>query len=448
MKSRICSILCILTLLGLFTMLVQAHWKPFNLRPLDGYTETTEKPILSFDSFVSGDYQTDMEQYISENFGFREFFIRLYNQYSYSLFQKINNENIVEGLNRELYLTMYLNDITGRTLWDYYPSIEDAKAAARNNVQETVRLIDTLRQYDIDFLFIFAPSKTAVYPETMPQRYQEQMADFSLEEYYIELFKENNIPHIDFLSYFKAIKDTVAYPLYARTGTHWAQSTIPFVSDSILNKLKEQTGFRLPSIDYLNANITTDYSVQDYELEAAMNLLFPLRKPALPNPDFSLRDTLGADRPNLLVVGDSYANQLVFSAFGKAFNHWDWWAYNRDIHSSRPRFNWRRLKEEFDAVVVLQEADIVMAVFTAPMLYDYMFEFTRTAQELLEKGYFNEEEAMETVIKMIQDEPQWYESVVNQAKERNITVEEGLTINARYWLDCQKTKIKKPHHEE
>ena len=95
MKSRICSILCILTLLGLFTMLVQEHWKPFNLRPLDGYTETTEKPTLSFDSFVSGDYQTDMEQYISENFGFREFFIRLYNQYSYSLFRKINNETIM-----------------------------------------------------------------------------------------------------------------------------------------------------------------------------------------------------------------------------------------------------------------------------------------------------------------------------------------------------------------
>jgi len=95
-------------------------------------------------------------------------------------------------------------------------------------------------------------------------------------------------------------------------------------------------------------------------------------------------------------------------------------------------------------VVVLQEADIVMAVFTAPMLYDYMFEFPRTAQELLDKGYFNEEEAMETVIKMIQDNPQWYEGVVKQAEERNITIEECLTRNARYWLDCQRMKIKRP----
>jgi len=444
MKNRVCSILCLLTMLGFVLMFVQMHWRPFNIKPLDGYTTTTDKPELTKASFASGDYQSDIEQYISENFGFREFFIRVYNQYSYSFLHQINNDNIAEGYDHELFTYMYLDEITGQTLWDYYPSIEEAKADARKNVRETQRLIDTLKQFDIDFLFVFAPTKTSVYPEKMPQNYQEQISDFSLEEYYIELFKENDIPHVDFYNYFKALKDTITYPLYSRTGTHWAQSTIPMVSDSLFRKLEELTGYHLPSIDYLDVNVTTDYSVQDGELEAAMNLLFPLNKPALPNPICTLKDTIGADRPNLLVIGDSYANQLVFSSFGDAFNNWDWWAYNRDIHSSRPRFNWRRLKEEFDAVTVLQEANIVMAIFTAPMLYDYMFEFPRTAQELLDKGYFNEEEAMETVIKMIQDDPKWYEGVVKQAEERDITIEESLTGNARYWLDCQKLKIKRP----
>ena len=444
MKSRVCTILCLLTLLGFIAVFIQEHWRPFNIKPLDGYTTTTDKPELNLATFESGDYQSDIEQYISENFGFREFFIRVYNQYSYTCFHQINNDNIVEGLDHELFTHMYLSDICGFTLTEEYNDVEEAKADARKNVQETLRLIDTLKQFDIDFLFVFAPTKTAVYPETMPQYYQERVSDFSLEEYYIELFKENDIPHVDFYNYFKAIRDTVSYPLYSRTGTHWAQSTIPMVSDSLFRKLEELTGLHLPSIDYLDDNITTDYSVQDGELEAAMNLLFPLNKPALPNPICTLKDTIDADRPNLLVIGDSYANQLVFSSFGEAFNNWDWWAYNRDIHSSRPRFNWRRLKEEFDAVTVLQEADIVMAVFTAPMLYDYMFEFPRTAQELLDKGYFNEEEAMETVIKMIQDDPKWYEGVLKQAEERDITIEESLTMNARYWLDCQRLKIKRP----
>ena len=447
MKSRICTILCLLTLLGFVTVFVQEHWRPFKIKPLEGYTTTTDKPELTLATFTSGDYQSDVEQYISENFGFREFFIRVYNQYSYTCFHQINNDNIVEGLDHELFTRMYLSDIAGTALRENYASIEEAKADARKNVQETQRLIDTLKQFDIDFLFVFAPTKTAVYPEKMPPYYQERITDFSLEEYYIELFKENDIPHIDFYNYFKTIRDTVAYPLYARTGTHWAESTIPMVSDSIFRKLEELTGLHLPSIDYLDDNVTTGYSAQDGELESAMNLLFPMDKPALPCPVCTLKDTLGADRPNLLIIGDSYANQLVYSSFGKAFNNWDWWAYNRDIHSSRERYNWRRLKEEFDAVTVLQEADIVMAVFTAPMLYNYMFEFPRTAQELLEKGYFNEEEAMETVIKMIQDTPEWYEAVVKQAEERGFTIEESLTINARYWLDFVKLKIKRPKQE-
>ena len=431
-------------MVGFALLFVQMQWKPFKMKPLEGYTTIAEKPVLSMNNFASGKYQNDVERYISDNFGFREFFIRVYNQFSYSCFHQINNENIVEGLDHELFTHMYLNDITGVTLKKNYTDVDEAKANARKNVQETQRLIDTLKQFDIDFLFVFAPTKTAVYPEKMPQYYQERISDFSLEEYYIELFKENDIPHIDFYNYFKTIRDTVTYPLYTRTGTHWAQSTIPMVTDSLFRKLEELTGRRLPSIDYLDDNLTTDYSIQDGELESAMNLLFPMDKPALPRPVCTLKDTLGADRPNLLVIGDSYANQLVFSSFGEAFNHWDWWAYNRDIHSSRARYNWRRLKEEFDAVTVLQEADIVMAVFTAPMLYNYMFEFPRTAQELLDKGYFNEEEALKTFIKMIQDDPQWYEGIVKQAEERGITIEESLIGNAWYWLSCQKKKIRRP----
>ena len=434
---------CILAVLT--AIMLQGFTKAVKMKPLSGFEKEERPPVaLDFKTYYDGSYQNFMTEHAKRNTGFREFFIRVYNQFSYSCFRQINNDNIEEGVDRELYLNMYLDDITGTTLKDYYTDVEEAKTDARKNVQETKRLIATLKQFGIDFLFVFAPAKTLVYPEKMPLCFQEQMSDFSLEEYYIELFKENDIPHIDFLNYFKAIKDTVTYPLYTRTGTHWAESTIPFVSDSILRKMESLTGFDLAEICYIDKHLTKHYSETDAELEASMNLLFPFPKPALPLPIVKLSDTLTKDRPNLLVVGDSYANQLVYSVFGKAFNNWDWWAYNRDIYSSRERFNWRRLKEEFDAVTVLQEADIVMAIFTQPMLYDYMFEFPRTAQELLEKGYFNEEEAMETVIKMIQDDPKWYEGIVKQAEERGITIEESLTINAKYWLDCQRLKIKRP----
>ena len=403
-------------------------------------------PVKPLNGFDNNDYDSTWDERAKLNTGFREFFIRSYNQAVYSGFGNITNDNIIEGYHHELYLQFYLNDYTGSMLRGIYFDVDSAKAVARKNVEETLRLIDTLHQFDIEFLFVFAPSKTWVYPEYIPEDYHA--TDFPLTDYYIELFKENNIPHIDFLDYFRSVKDTVAYPLYTRTGTHWAESTMPWVTDSILRKIEELTHLNLPKIQKIDNCVTKDYTDMDRELEDQMNLLFPLRKPAVPKPSFVYTDTLDKDRPNLLLIGDSYGTQLVHSGFAKVFNHWDFWVYNKEISSSRPRFNWRELKKEFDAVTVLQEADIVLVVFTQPWMYNYMFGFPDIAQELLEKGYFNEEEAMETVIQLIKDEPKWYEGVVEQAEKDSITIEESLTKNARYWLDCQRLKIKRPNHEE
>ena len=434
MKSRICTILCLLTLLGFALIFVQTQWHPFKMKPLKGFTPITEKPSLTMASFASGNYQNDIEQHISENFGFREFFIRLYNQFTYSCFHKINNENIVEGADHELYWYMYLDDLTGVTLKEHFADVEEAKAEARKNVEETLRLIDTLHAHNTDFLFVFAPTKTAVYPEKMPQWYQEQISDFSLEEYDIKLFKENNIPHIDFYNYFKSIKDNFPYPLYTRTGTHWSEATIPFVADSILKKLDAITKFKLPTVRYIDDNLTTDYSAQDGELEVDMNLLFPLDKPALPRPIFELTDTLGPDKPNLLVVCDSYFTQLRVSPFVKAFKNWETWIYNEDIESSNKDHKWKRLDMVVDAEDVLDDADIVMAVFTAPMLYDYMFGFTETVQNLYAKGVISDEAGLNAVIQHIKESEQWMHDLEVQAQERGITLEENILLNAEWYI--------------
>lgn len=436
MKKRICSILCILTLLGFTMIFVQEQWRPFQLKPLNGFTPATAFPTFNLKNFASGKYQDTLEQYSSENFGFREWAIRLYNQAAYSCFNKITNDNVVEGLNHELYLKMYLDDAMGHLLWGAYPDVETAKAAARENVEETLRLIDTLRQHDITFLFVFAPSKTKVYPEWMPE--QCHTFDFSLQEYYIELFKEYNIPHIDFLNYFRSIKDTAAYPLYTRMGTHWAASTIPWVGDSILRKIEDLTQYNLPSQLVVDTNITTDYYIMDNELERQMNLMFPLPKPAVPNPTFVYTDTIDADRPGLLIIGDSYSNQLVYSGFGKAFDHWDLWIYNKDIQSSRENYSWTEVKKQLDAATMLQEADVVLAVFTAPMYYDYMFGFPETIQNIYQTGFVDEEEALATIVDMIKSDSDWYNGVVEQAEKRNITLDECVLDNANYYLEFKR----------
>ena len=425
----------------LAAILLQSFTHIVKMNPLKGFDKEEQPPVeLSFKTYYDGSYQDYLTEHAKRNTGFREFFIRNYNQVAYSCFNKITNKNIVKGRDQELYLKMYLNEATGVTFKQHFADVDEAKAEAQKNVEETLRLIDTLHQHGKAFLFVFAPTKPAVYPDKLPSYYKNHLTDFSLEEYYIQLFKENHIPHIDFYHYFQDIRDTFPYPLYPRTGTHWSEATIPYVADSVLKKLAEITGYKLPSVHYIDDNLSTDYSVQDGELEASMNLLFPLNKPAIPRPVFELTDTVGTDKPNLLVVADSYFTQLRNSTFIEAFDAWEFWVYNRDVQSSNPQHQWKQLDQLLDADKVLDNADIVMAVFTAPMYYTYMFGFPQTAQNLFQNGEISEGAKLQAVIQMIKDNEDWMKAVEKQAEERGLTVEQNLRRNAIYVLEKKKPK--------
>lgn len=408
------------------------HFIP--MRPLGGFTGKADPVELTFANYYDGTYQEYLNKKTKESGGFREFFIRSYNQMLYSGFNIVTNENVVEGLNREYYLLWYLRESKGDLLRTVFPTVDSAKIVARKNVEKTLVMVDSLKNHGTDFLFVFAPTKPAVYPEFMPDGYRDSILPFSMEEYYIELFKEYGINHIDFLSYFKSIKDSFPYPLYPRYGTHWAESTVPMVADSIMRKIESITGFDLPTVECADWNITDQYSRQDGELENSMNLLFPVRKPMLPCPIITLSDTIGKEKPNILIVGDSYFVQIQGSSFVDAFENWDYWSYNRDSYSSNPKYNLRKVENLEDAFDVICNADIVLSVFTAPNFYDYMCGFCNVTLEMMRNGGLSMEKQIELMIKKIEQDPVWLESVKKQAEEKGITLEEALYNNAVYTI--------------
>lgn len=431
--------MAVLTAIVLQGLLQVVNPKPLYNQMNQPITYNLKELPLNSETY-DGAYQNYLAEYAWQNTGFRGFFCRCYNQMAFSCFGVTDNPNVVKGKRKELYLLGNLKDVTGQLLKLHYPTIEDAKADARKNVEDTRALVDTLQRHGTTFLFVFCPTKPVVYPEYLPNSCKNNLIDFSLADYYIELFKENGIPHIDFYNHFKAIKDTVTYPLYTRMGSHWANSTIPFVTDSILRKLEEIGGYKLPKVNYIAPNLTCDYTDQDGELEPSLNLLFPLAKPKLPRPEFALTDTLGADRPKLLVVGDGYFVPLLHSRFVDAFAYWDYWMYNRDIYSSRPFYNWKRVSTLFDAAEVLEDADIVLAIYTSNYLLNYMNGFAQSAQELFHKGCTSDQEAIKAIMESIRGNAEWFKAVEQQAKEKGITVEENLYRNAEYVLKTEKIK--------
>ena len=422
-KCHIIQFVCIMTILC--AIMLQGFTHIVKIKPLEGVVAKEEPITLNFKTYLDGSYQDYLANHAKRNTGFREFFIRNYNQICYSCFNKLTNVNVVVGKDGELFTRMYIDDITGKRIKDYYITIDSAKAVAQQNVEETLRLMDTLHSHGTHFLFIFAPSKASIYPEYLPQPYCDQLSDFSLEDYYVELFKENNIPHIDFNTYFKSIKSSFPYPLYSKYGTHWAFSTIPMVTDSILRMMESISGTSLPSIEITDLNITTDYFSQDRALEGQFNI---------PNPIFTLSDTIGTAKPKLLAIADSYFVAFERTRFLDAFNSWDYWKYNEHDISSNPKYNWKKIEYLPEAYQILEDADIVMAISTAPMLYDYLFGFTKTAFNLFTHGQLCEEDEIEMMMKAIRKNPAWYDAVIKQAKERGLTTEENLRLNAIYTI--------------
>ena len=429
--------ICIFAVLT--AILLQGLTHVVKMKSLAGYVPDEQPVKLTFKTYYDGTYQNYLTEHAKRNSGFREVCIRSYNQCLFSLFSKSTNDNIITGNNKEMFLKMYLDEVTGKTFKSHYASKEAFEAEAQQNIEKTLVLMDSLRNHGTAFLFVEAPSKTWVYPEYMPQSYQDSIMSFCVQDYYTQLFEQNGIPHIDFISYFKSLKDKTKYPLYTRYGTHWAESTIPIVADSVLRKIGSLIGQEMPRIICVDENLTTAYSKQDGEIESLMNLLLPIRKPALPQPVMALSDTT-LRKPNILAIADSYFIQLQESCFADAFDRCEYWKYNDEVITKKIEFL-GKVAFYPDVYKVIDEVDLVLIVTTSVYAYDYMFGFCETAQKAIVEGDAeNMEKQIQGVIQRIKDNPEWFESVKQQAIERGISLDEMLRLNAMYAIEMDNQK--------
>ena len=438
MKKKTHFLIQFICILAVFTaILVQGFTHVVKMKPLSGYVPDEQPVELSFKTYYDGSFQNYLTDHAKRNSGFREVCIRSYNQSLFSLFGKSTNDNIISGNHKEMFLKMYLDEVTGKTFKSRYESKEAFEIQAQRDIEKTLVLIDSLRNHGTAFLFVEAPSKTWIYPEYMPQTYQDSIMSFCVQDYYTQLFEQNGIPHIDFISYFKSLKGKTDYPLYTRYGTHWAESTMPFVADSVLKKIGSLIGQEMPRIICVDENLTTTYSKQDGEIESLMNLLLPIRKPALPKPIMTLSDTT-LRKPNILVIADSYFIQLHESTFADAFDRCEYWKYNDEVITKKIEFL-GKVKYYPDVYKVIDEVDLVMVITTSVYAYDYMFGFCETAQNAFsDRDSESMEKQIQNVIHRIKSTPEWLESVKQQAVEKGLSLDEMLRANAIYTIEMDK----------
>ncbi len=424
-------------MLGFVLTFVQEKWHPFKLKPLGGVTYETERPELTLKNFASGQFQSNAEQYSRENFGFREWAIRFYNQTSYSLFDQTTNRFVVQGKDGKTFFEeSYIISYTGETYL--------GEEKIQDNTRQIKLIQDLLRTKGITMLPVFVLGKASYYPELIPDNYIAKRHETNNYQAYLKAFDEQSVEMLDFNRYFCERKGTEAHAIYCNLSAHWTVYAASQAMDSLVRYMEDKT--QQTQAHFQISGFDTSYLMsQDDDLYQMMNLMFPMKHNTIDQPQFSFTEGY---KPKVLTISDSYwwtvwawnvaLPQNLFSDGG-------FWFYNKTVYPERSPI---QNVEAVDYKQEIENQEFVLLVcteatnhlwpygFTERYLsaYDNVFRYKQPEQydaaDSLYVTYRNKE--ITSIIERIKASPEWLESVERQANEKGITVEQSLWDNAEY----------------
>ncbi len=409
-----------------------------DIKPLKGAVKKVEKPELSLDSWFSGEYQLQEEDFINHNFGFRTSFVRLHNQLDYWLFGKINANNVILGKDGYLYEYSYIREYLGRNFLG--KDIIDQKVAKLKSVSDSLSVRGT------DLVVLLAAGKASYFPEYFPDSLPPESKTISNYDYFSRAFDSAGILNIDLNRWFVTMKDTSRYPLYTKGGIHWSKYGEYLVADSLIKYVEKLRGVKLPHFKLESIDVSTEPRYRDNDIGEGMNLMFVHSTLPMAYPELSI-DSTGVDMPvKAMIVADSYYWELYNMGLSRdVFNHGQFWYYNKKIYSQEPGWatvpvnetNIRREVEKNDVVFILQ---------TEATLYRFAFGFVDKQYELYAQSDYNpdaeyeptENQEIAIILRNIKANKEWYNKVEEKAKKKDIPVDEMLQIEARYILEKRK----------
>lgn len=343
-------------------------------KPLNGVYIEQKLPKWDQEQWFSFGYQQKLDKYLDQNFGFRPYFIRLFNQVEYTLFKRSHGEGIVIGEDNYLYESWYIIAYTGRWV---------DKKNADSKIQKLSGIKDYLEQYDTRLLVVLAPGKGHYYPDFFPDRYKRTPA-LTYYDYYRDIISKTDIPCVDFNSLFMQLKDTISYPLFPQTGTHWSDYGATLASDSLLYFIEDLLHKEMTHFNYDSIEVTDDPRNTDDDLEKTLNLLCKTSEVTLAYPVLSADTTSNLPpKPSAVVIADSYFWQLFNGPFNWSFSNLKYWYYFSSIYPDSYRE--RITTSEIDILEQVKSTDLLMILVSPANLKRFDFGFINKVDSLIQE---------------------------------------------------------------
>lgn len=433
MKKRvdIAKILFIITMVLLFLPMLQQFTGLINFKPLRGVTDEVSKPVLSFDNYRSAKFQSQAEKYMSNNFGFRQPLIRLYNQYIWSFYHKTNVLSVVIGKDNWLYERYFVEDHEGKRSLSYTDDAEEMKEMLRKNAIRIRKLQEILEEHGKHLFVLIEPGKNRVYPEYLPDNCTKAPDSIVIAaDFYPFLFDSLGINNLNMDAWFRMIKDSVNYSLFPQTGTHWSNIASNYAADTLICYMENLGGINMKNIT-LGEPYIDKVRRPDDDLEQMMNLMFRMYDVPIKKADISTDDDSTAMKPGMIWIGDSFfwniANDVPVK---KIFDTYYYWYYNSTIYFDLMYNN----TSELDYVEQLLNTDYVVIGACTSQLYDMDWGFTKKALIHLCYDQSQIDAALNKIVQWMLTLPEWKDNLQEKADAQGCTIEEKAMSDAVFML--------------
>lgn len=218
--------------------------------PLNGYTNSTQKPEFSLKSFWNGQFQSNYTAWFQDNFQPRGIFIKNYSTIRYNLFEE-GGPGII-GKNHDIFQLPY---IYAELCIEGYSDFSQPQA--QSQVQEYLLKLELLKEKlekcGKMLYVVLTPSKADFHRENIPDKYLaiSNTSAVTGQNYLAQMLETSDIPHIICANY----KDKLSYPAFYHSGIHWSRTFEQKVFADIINSMSNYLGKSLPYIELGNVTV-------------------------------------------------------------------------------------------------------------------------------------------------------------------------------------------------
>lgn len=414
---------------GLFILLIvmmilpaiQARYKIIPEGKLTGAFETTDPPDFANytnTSWMSGDFQTNFNNRLEHNIGFRNELVRVHNQIDFSLYNKANAEGVVVGKHNILFEEDYIKEYLG--MYFVGENVWEKKAHQLKKVQ------DTLQAMGKQLLIVFEPSKASIYPEYFPRQYDRTPKRPSNYEAMKHYFGEAGLQVLDLDHFFLNLKSHQKAPLFTGGGTHWSYYGAALAADTTL-KMMRKLGLNVPELSIGTLSTSDTIRHPDNDIWLAMNLIKPLSQKQPLYPQLNYKQA-GGTKPSVLIVGDSfYFNWLNDNIPLNSFSNCEFWYYNASI--TRCDYSPGGNASDRDLLQEVLSHDVIMIMITGRFHHAFAWIFDEEIYDIFYPGYRDPVWTYSNSLRSYGDE---FSRLYKDAGIKNISLQERIEKEASY----------------